>query len=174
MDMYQKIAYLKGLADGLELAQESKEGKMISKIIDVLEEMADSIEELYDAQDEVYEYCEAIDEDLTDLEELLDAECDCDCDCDCDEDECYCGMDEDYLEVECPDCGETVCFYDEMFGDAETVEVLCPNCDAVVYTIEDELVEDVEQLHKKSPNRNNNPIRAFVLYIFKLNANYTN
>lgn len=137
MDMNKKIAYLKGLADGLSLAEESKEGKVISKIIDVLEEMAESIEDLYDSQEEIIEFVESIDEDLSEVEELLEDECDCD------DESCHCGMDEDaYLEVECPDCGETVCFFDDMFEDEDTVEILCPNCDAVVYTLESELVED--------------------------------
>ena len=51
------------------------------------------------------------------------------------------------IEVECPECGETVCFYDEMMddeGEYDTVEILCPKCDAVVYTFESELIEDVE------------------------------
>ena len=37
MTISEKVAYLKGLADGLDLDQEtSKEGKLIAKIIDVL------------------------------------------------------------------------------------------------------------------------------------------
>ena len=38
MTISEKVAYLKGLADGLDLDKEpSKEGKIIAKIIDVLE-----------------------------------------------------------------------------------------------------------------------------------------
>ena len=40
MTISEKVAYLKGLADGLDLDQEtSKEGKLIAKIIDVLEDV---------------------------------------------------------------------------------------------------------------------------------------
>ena len=42
-----------------------------------------------------------------------DDECDCD---DCDDD-CYFDEDADVIEVECPECGETVCFYDEMLDE---------------------------------------------------------
>lgn len=40
MTISEKVAYLKGLADGLDLDKEpSKEGKIIAKIIDVLEDV---------------------------------------------------------------------------------------------------------------------------------------
>ena len=41
--LYEEVAYLKGLAEGLEISKETKEGKIIHKIIDVLESFADSI-----------------------------------------------------------------------------------------------------------------------------------
>ena len=44
--LYEEVAYLKGLAEGLEIGKESKEGKIIHKIIDVLESFAESIVEL--------------------------------------------------------------------------------------------------------------------------------
>lgn len=77
----------------------------------------------------------------------LDECCDMDCDC---EEGCACGCDDcedEIIEVECPECGETVCFYDEMMddeGEYDTVEILCPKCDAVVYTFESELIEDID------------------------------
>ena len=43
--LYEEVAYLKGLAEGLEISKETKEGKIIHKIIDVLENFADSIVE---------------------------------------------------------------------------------------------------------------------------------
>ena len=152
MDISTKIAYLKGLADGLELAEDSKEGKVISKMIDVLEEMSEAIDELYDTQDEMMELVEAIDEDLSDLEDMLDGECDCDdCDQDCEDCECelgeacHCGLDaEGYMEVDCPECGETVCFFTDGFEDEDTVEILCPNCDTVVYTSDNYMLDDDE------------------------------
>ena len=35
MDICEKIAYIKGLADGLELDTDSKEGKIIAAIVDL-------------------------------------------------------------------------------------------------------------------------------------------
>ena len=47
MTISEKVAYLKGLADGLDLDQEtSKEGKLIAKIIDVLEDVGFAVEDL--------------------------------------------------------------------------------------------------------------------------------
>lgn len=145
MDISAKIAYLKGLTDGLDLNEESKEGKVIAKIIDVLQEMEEAIEDLYDMNADLEELVEAIDEDLSDVEELLEE--DCGCECDCDDEECYCGdLDsEDYIEAECPECGEIVCFFKDAFEDDETVEVLCPNCDSVVYTVDNTMLDDEDE-----------------------------
>ena len=43
MEISEKVAYLKGLAEGLNLDTESKEGKLIAAIIDVLDDMAEKI-----------------------------------------------------------------------------------------------------------------------------------
>ncbi len=65
--LYEEVAYLKGLAEGLEISKETKEGKIIHKIIDVLESFADSIVELDEEQCDLAEYVESIDEDLSDI-----------------------------------------------------------------------------------------------------------
>ena len=62
--LYEEVAYLKGLAEGLEISKETKEGKIIHKIIDVLESFADSIVELDEEQCDLAEYVESIDEEL--------------------------------------------------------------------------------------------------------------
>ena len=46
MEISEKVAYLKGLAEGLALDTESKEGKLISVMIGILEEVGLSIEDL--------------------------------------------------------------------------------------------------------------------------------
>ena len=45
MEISEKVAYLKGLAEGLKLDEETKEGKLIAAIIDVLDAMAE--EQIY-------------------------------------------------------------------------------------------------------------------------------
>lgn len=49
-NLFEKISYLKGLAEGLDLDNESKEGKVLVKLIDVLQEMYEEIDDLYDSQ----------------------------------------------------------------------------------------------------------------------------
>ena len=40
MEISEKVAYLKGLAEGLALDTDTKEGKLIAAIIDVLDDIA--------------------------------------------------------------------------------------------------------------------------------------
>ncbi len=132
MNLTERAAYLKGLADGVALDASTKEGKLISALIDLVSDMADEIAEMDERIDTAFAYCEELDEDLGDVEEiLLDDECDCDdCDCDCDDCDCddcdCCCEDEDFFEVECPACGEEICF--DSTVDPE--ELRCPACGA--------------------------------------------
>ena len=59
MEISEKVAYLKGLAEGLNLDTDSKEGKLIAAIIDVLDDMAEKFAE--------------VDDELCDVEDGLDA-----------------------------------------------------------------------------------------------------
>ena len=127
MTLGEKAAYIQGLADGVELDETTKEGKLIAALIDLVGDMADAIADLEEDVDTAFDYCEELDEDLGAVEELLlDDECDCDCDdCDCDCDDCDCCCDEeDYFEVDCPACGETICFD----GTIDPEELACPAC----------------------------------------------
>ena len=128
MTITEKAAYIKGLADGVELDKDSKEGKLILALIDLVSDMADEIAVLEEDIDTAFDYCEELDEDLGAVEEMLldDEGCDCeDCDCDCDDCDCDCELeDEEYFEVECPACGETICFD----GSIDPEELVCPAC----------------------------------------------
>lgn len=68
-DLRSKVAYLRGLSDGLELDSSSKEGRMISELLGVVGEMADSLAALESEQEELETYVDVIDTDLQDLEE---------------------------------------------------------------------------------------------------------
>ena len=130
MTINEKAAYIKGLAEGVELDATTKEGKLIAALIDLVSDMAEAIDELAEDVDTALDYCEELDEDLGSVEEmLLDDDCDCDCDCDCydDCDDCDCDCDccdDDYFEVECPACGETICFDESI----DPEELACPAC----------------------------------------------
>ena len=145
MGITENAAYLKGLFDGYELDKGTKEGKIISSMLDLIADMADKISALEADNKELHEYVEELDHDLGELEEevyLCDDDCDCDCECDCDCDD-YSDLnddeefayddDEEFYEVECPHCGEKICFGEEL-----TVETLvCPACGERIDTVEE-------------------------------------
>ena len=127
MTLSEKAAYIQGLADGLELDESTKEGKLIAALIDLVGEMSDAIADIDEDLDTLNEYIEEIDEDLGSVEEYLYDDCDCDCDCDdcdCDCDDCECDCEEDFFEVECPACGEVICFD----GSIDPEDIACPAC----------------------------------------------
>ena len=129
MTLNERASYIKGLVDGMEIDKASKEGKVIAALCELVSNMAVAIEDIEDEVCELRDYIEEIDEDLSDVEEVLcdeedyddDYECDGDCDF-CDED---CDLDDDeYFEVECPSCGETICFDSSI----DPEELVCPAC----------------------------------------------
>ena len=136
-----QISYLKGLIDGLELDETSKEAKIFNGIIDVLDEISDTLEDMADFEDEIAEQVDAIDEDLAAVEDIfLDGDCDGDCE-GCYEDCEFNDDDEAFYEVECPNCGDIVCFDEDLFEDDDTI--ICPNCGEKI-DIDFDLDEDVE------------------------------
>ena len=105
MDICEKVAYIKGLAEGLSLDENTKEGKILAAVIDVLSDITDEICEIEDGCDELMEQLDAVDEDLSNVEDIIYGDDDCDCcddDCDC------CDDDEELYEIECPACHDTV------------------------------------------------------------------
>ena len=133
MGITENAAYLKGLAEGLNINESTNEGKLILKMLDVIEEMAEKIEVLESANEELYAYVEEMAEDLVNLEdELYEDESDddySDLNEDYEETE-Y--VDEEYYEVECPTCGEKICFTDEFDLD----NFVCPACGNKIDDIE--------------------------------------
>ena len=120
----KQIAYLKGMMDGMDYDESTKEGRIFNAILSVLDEIDASIDDLYDYQDELAEQVDFIDEDLAAIEEEFAEECDCDCDC-CEDDE-LCDDDFEYYELDCPSCGETICLDEDFFDTDE--DIVCPNC----------------------------------------------
>lgn len=105
--LYEKISYLKGLADGLDVKADTREGKLFNALLEVVEEIADGMSDIVEEQEEMNEYLDLLDEDLTTVEEELfdDVEIDEDDDYELDDDDYY---DEDFdieSEDECDCCG---------------------------------------------------------------------
>ena len=124
MSITEKVAYLKGLAEGMDLDTEKKEGKLLAAIIDVLEDIALELADIEDAQEELGEGLDAVSDDLEDVEDLLYGEDDED-----DEDSEYelddLGEDEECYATTCPTCEESIYFDESVLEDGE---VICPNC----------------------------------------------
>ena len=134
--MGEKVAYLKGLAEGMRLDAESDQGKLLLAMIDAMEAFASEHEDTCAQLDELQQYVEEIDSDVSDLEEALFSE---DEDDEEDEDDGEDDDDEDgdgLIEYECPHCG-TVIFFDEEAFDMEE-EHLCPNCHRKVFEEDEE------------------------------------
>ena len=120
MGISEKVAYLKGLAEGLSLDESTKEGKLLLAILDVLDDMA---EEFADIEDEIVDLedgLDAVSDDLNDVEEFLYETSD-------DEDEEDEEDDDEYFVTTCPECEEEVIFDESVLEDGE---VVCPNCGA--------------------------------------------
>ena len=144
MTVVEKAAYLKGLAEGLGVDPETKEGKLWGALCDLVSDMAHEIEDLQDAN---MDYADAIDEIGDELSYLEDLTCDlgkpkdldddfCDGNCagcsGCDDitDEFY-NDDEDMeydgviYDVTCPKCGEEITFDEETL---DAGSIVCPKC----------------------------------------------
>ena len=113
----EKVAYLDGLADGLAIDDE-KQGKLLRGIIDALGAIAEELEEQNEAYDDL---SDCVDE----IYEELDA---IDCELYGDDEDCEC--EDDFLEVVCPSCGETI-YFDEDMLEAED-GLICPACNEPV------------------------------------------
>ena len=126
MTVIEKVAYLRGLADGLKLTDTTAEGKVLLNVIEVLDDLALSVTDLEDAVEELGEVVDAIDDDLQDVEDALYDEDDEDDDEDYfdDYDE-FDDEDEPLYEVQCPTCGDTICVDESMLCEGE---IDCPNC----------------------------------------------
>ncbi len=138
MTLTEKAAYIKGLADGLNLDADKPETKIINALLDLVDDMALSVCDLEDELALVGEQVDAVDEDLDALESYVYDDDDCDCCCD---DDCDC-CDDDFFEVECPACGEII-NVDE--GILESGSIQCPNCNEnLEFDIEYDEDEDEE------------------------------
>ncbi|MBE6989275.1 MAG: hypothetical protein E7426_00825 [Ruminococcaceae bacterium] len=118
MGISEKVAYLKGLAEGLSLDESTKEGKLLLAILDVLDDMAEEFSDIEEEIVDLEDGLDAVSDDLNDVEEFLYETSDDEED---DEEE----DDEEYFVTTCPECEEEVIFDESVLEDGE---VVCPNC----------------------------------------------
>ena len=115
----EKVAYLDGLMEGLDL-EDVKPKKLFTAVIDALDEIAEEISDHEDAIAEIDESLDEVYDAMDDYDEILFGEDDED-----EEEE-----DDDFFEVVCPNCGETVYFDEDMLDNPEGL--LCPNCNETI------------------------------------------
>ena len=134
MTISEKVAYLKGLAEGLNLdTEKSKEGKLISVMIGILEEVGLSIEDMEENALALGEEIDVLSDDLADVESVVFDE-------DENDEEDY---DDDWFEVECPTCEEPLIIDDEALAEGF---IQCPNCQSKFsLDLSDDVVEADEE-----------------------------
>ena len=105
MELKEKVAYIKGMMEGMEFDTATKEGKLLAAVVDVLEEMAKEVTNIDEDVDTLYDEVDAMSEDLEDVENFLFDEDGGDEDEDDYDEEYEAGL----YEITCPQCGEVVC-----------------------------------------------------------------
>ncbi len=122
MEILEKVAYLKGLAEGMGIDGKTKEGKLLHAVIDLLDDIALELQDIREEQSDLEDGLDAVSEDLSDVESILYGDED-------DEEEEEDGEDEEddeeVYETTCPNCQESILF-DETILASGYVE--CPNC----------------------------------------------
>ena len=113
MELLEKVAYLKGMLNGMDLDSDKKETRLITAMIDVIDDLAASVTDLEEETNEMCELIDVLDVDLGEVEEAVFG--------DEDEDD----LEEEMYEVTCPTCGEVLCVDEEMLDEGE---MTCPNC----------------------------------------------
>lgn len=117
MTISEKVAYLKGLAEGLNIdTDKSKEGKLITVIIGILEEIGMSIEDLEESSQALGQTIDALSDDLSDVENVIYAD-----------DDGETKPDDDWYETECPQCGSPILVDQD---DLAVGSVTCHHCGA--------------------------------------------
>lgn len=123
MTISEKVAYIQGLYDGLELdGKKSAEARILSEMLDVLREVGQQLDGMDAAMDQFDEELDTLGDTVAELEEAVFDDAD-------EEDEdldCFDGGDEeDFFEIPCPTCGEDLLVDDEALA-AGVVD--CPVC----------------------------------------------
>ena len=113
MTISEKVAYIRGLYDGLGLdGEKSGEARILSEVLDVLRQMGSQMDGADAAVDRLCDELDDLRDSVADLENAVFDEDDGD-------------EDEDFFEIPCPTCGEDLVVDDEALA-AGWVE--CPVC----------------------------------------------
>lgn len=132
MTVLERVAYLRGLYEGLEIDTGKKEGKLLAGMLETMEELAQSVTDLEEQNngllnelDDIYEELSAITEDFLDEEEDDLAE------------------GEELYQVICPTCGEVIYLDEDMLEEGSI------SCTACGEELEFDLSDFAEQAAKE-------------------------
>ena len=141
MTIAEKIAHLKGLAEGLDIASEtSKEAKLLTAMLDVLSDLGDELDEVVDSVDLNSEELDELSDEVMALEEDYYGEDDGTWPYDEDEDDDFEDEDDDvFYVVECPECGA------KMELDEDTLLAGNIRCDSCGQLFSLEVLDDGEE-----------------------------
>ncbi|MCM1149381.1 MAG: hypothetical protein NC319_04750 [Butyricicoccus sp.] len=142
MTASEKVAYLKGLIEGMGIDEKSEQGKLFSVIADILEDLASDIADIEENAYDLAEEIDALSDDLADVEDMV-----YDYDDDDDEDDYRCSGcsskdDEDepiFFELTCPACDNTITVDEDVLN---LGSIQCPNCGEMMEFDFDEDDED--------------------------------
>ena len=152
MNLTERIAYIKGLAEGLSLDKDRPEVKVINAMLDLIGDMAYDLKEMENLVDELSAQVEEIDEDLADVEtdlfddfdrsrydrrsaDYYDSDFDDDDDFDFDDDDMF-------YEVRCSSCGKTINVSEDVLLEGE---IECPDCGEILEFDFSSLFEDDDE-----------------------------
>ena len=144
MTTTEKVAYLKGLMEGMKLDTETNEGKLLSVIADILGDMAEDMEDMASDLFDLGEDVDAISDDLSDVEDYLLDDEDEDWDDEDWDDEDEEDDDEEplFFEVTCPACEKTITVDEDVLN---LGSIQCPNCGEMMEFEFDEDDEEPEE-----------------------------
>ncbi len=118
MSAREKIAYLRGLIEGQNVAENASITKFHEALLGALDSIAGEIDDLSEAYDDLREYVEDLEDEMMEMQADYDPD----------------GMDEDggeeeeeeYEAATCPNCGKDFFYQPDAYDDDE--DLLCPHC----------------------------------------------
>ena len=113
MTVSEKVAYIRGLYDGLELdGEKSGEARILSEVLDVLGQIGSQMDGMDASTSRLFDELDDLRDSVAALENAVFDEDDGD-------------TDEDFFEIPCPTCGENLVVDDEALAAGV---VNCPAC----------------------------------------------
>ena len=122
-EVIEKISYLRGLIDGQNTADEAQK-KLYCAIIEALEAISETLDYQEDSLDDLEESVLDLYDDMDELSECVEDFLD---EWEDDEDD----EDFDFIEAQCPQCGDSIFLDQDMLEDDE--EFTCPSCAAQIF-----------------------------------------